>query len=133
MLSLMLTMVWVGDVLAQASTQTSQDSICGGTVRPRRDSYLIQAFPSPAKSGETVLVQYYNHNPEEISIRVVDVLDRLVTPVETQPRTFTANGLHSFGLSTRGLASGMYFIRLTSYTSAGAVNQIDESRFLILH
>jgi hypothetical protein len=119
-----------GDVVAQ--TPSDQDSICGGFVRPRRDAFLIQTFPSPAKAGEPFTVQFYNHAEKEISLRVVDVLDRTI--LQLQERATTPAGLHKFLKDqSRDLATGMYFVRLTTYTPTGAIEQVQDSRLVILH
>jgi len=109
------------------------DSLAGGTVRPRRDTYIIEAFPSPAVSGQSVTIQYYNHVPMETELRVVDLLDRMVTSIELQPRALTPNGLHSFRLSTSGLSAGLYFIRLTTFALDGSVELVQDSRFVVAH
>ena len=128
-------MLALSDVKAQTalpdSTSGSQDSTCGGVLRPRRETYIIEAFPSPAKVGQTITIQYYNHNPDIVMVRVVDILDRTIQTL--QPQQLMPNGLHVFPFSTRGLASGMYFIRLTNYTSDGSINTQQDSRFIILH
>ncbi len=116
------------------STGGSQtDSLCGGTVRPRRSTFVIEAFPSPAVLGARVTIQYYNNNPEVIALRVVDLLDRTIASGDLQTKSLTPNGLHTFSLPTRGLATGMYFIRLTTYTATGSVDQVQNSRFVIVH
>jgi hypothetical protein len=110
------------------------DSLTGGTPRPRRGAYLIDAFPSPAPIGENVVIQYYNHTPMVTMLRVVDVLDRSVAtdPFPLQSQQLVPNGLHRYSLSTTALAAGVYFIRLTTYTSTGDIDQVQDSRFMIV-
>ncbi len=113
------------------SAQT--DSLCGGPIRPRRGTYLVETYPSPAMHGQSVTIQYYNLDPQVIGLRVVDILDRTVTSGELQTASLTAGGLHTFAFSSQGLATGTYFIRLTIYTSTGALDQVQDSRFVIIH
>ena len=120
-------------VAANATAQPnggSQDSSATGALRPRWDSYLIQTFPSPAKAGDQITVQFYNHRSETLTCRVFDMANRLI--LELWPKQFTQNGLHSFPIPANSLATGTYFIRLTTYTAAGAEDIVDNSRFVIV-
>ena len=113
------------------------DSTTVGPLRPRRETYIIEPFPSPSMRGQPINVAYYNHNPEETSLRIVDVNDKTV--IELQPRQFVENGVHSYVLNPRRLTnggrltSGVYFIRLTTYTSTGSQKQVQDSRFIVVH
>ena len=125
-----------------SSTVTQNDSLSGGSIdsltggipRPRRGAYIIDAYPSPASLGETIVIQYYNHNAAVTMLRVVDFLDRSVStdPFPLQSQQLVPNGLHRFTLSTSTLAAGVYFIRLTTYTSTGDIDQVQDSRFMIV-
>ncbi len=118
---------WCADLLAQTG---SQDSVLGGQVRPRRETYIIESYPSPVKVGQTVNISYYNHNSQETALFVVDVNDKVVR--ELQPRKLTPNGVHKFELPITGLASGAYFVRLKTYSSTGSLDQVQDSRFLVI-
>jgi hypothetical protein len=114
-----------------SSTAVSQDSSGSGTLRPRWGSYLIQTFPSPAKSTSQITIQFYNHNDEVLMCQVFDAADRLMLVV--QPKQMTAGGLHTFLIPASSLASGMYFIRLTTFTASDNEDVVDNTRFLIIH
>ena len=115
-----------------ASAQNgSQDTSFGGGIRPRRETYIIEPYPSPAATTKPINIAYYNHNSEETALRIVDVLDRTV--IDLQPRQFVENGTHKFTISPRSLASGTYFIRLTTYTSTGSQKQVQDLRFIVVH
>jgi hypothetical protein len=116
---------------ALAQDGGSQDSSSGGELRPRRDTYIIESFPSPAMHGVTVNISYYNHNPQETALYVVDVNDKVVK--ELQPREMVPNGVHKFQFSTRSVSTGSYFVRLRTYTSTGAEEKVQDSRFLVTH
>ncbi len=119
----------IGALSAEAQP-TSQDSTCG-VLRPRRETYIIVPYPSPAKHGQTMSIQYYNHNPEQTSLSIVDVNDRPI--VELQPKQLMQNGIHAFDFRTNTVASGVYSIRLTEYTSDGSKLQVQDSRFIVAH
>lgn len=124
-----------GAIYAQNSG--GDDSTTIASLRPRRETYIIEPFPSPSMRGQPINIAYYNHNPEETSLRIVDVNDKTV--IELQPRQFVENGIHSYVLNPRRLpngsklTSGAYFIRLTTYTSTGSKKQVQDSRFIVVH
>lgn len=120
-------LLWCADVWAQTG---SQDSVLGGQVRPRRETYIIESYPSPVKVGQVVNISYYNHNPQETALYIVDVTDKVIR--ELQPRALTPNGVHKFELPVTGLATGAYFVRLKTYTSTGSLEQTQDSRFLVI-
>src|SRR5206468_2449688 len=74
---------------------TDQDSVCGGFIRPRRESFLIQAFPNPVQRGGNVNIYFYNHQEDEISVELLDLLDRPIKIL--QARKKTSNALHNLG------------------------------------
>lgn len=118
-------------IAADAFAQTgSQDSVLGGQVRPRRETYIIESYPSPVKVGQVVNISYYNHNPQETALIVVDVNDKVVR--ELQTRKLMPNGVHKFEVPITGLATGAYFVRLKTYTSTGSLDQTQDSRFLVI-
>ena len=112
---------------AQSSTQ---DSVVSGTLRPRWDTYLVGVFPTPAKFGAKISVQFYNHNPETIAVRVFDLACREI--LELQPQQSTAAGLHTIEIPPFTLSSGTYFLRLTTFTATGAENIVDNARFVVI-
>jgi hypothetical protein len=120
-------LVWCADLRAQTG---SQDSVLGGQVRPRRETYIIESYPSPVRVGQVVNISYYNHNQEELSLCVVDVNDKIVK--ELHPRKLTPNGVHKYELSVTGLATGAYFVRLKTYSSTGSLDKTQDSRFLVI-
>lgn len=116
---------------AYAQNSGGQDTLGGGIERPRRETYIIETYPSPAYPSQSVNIAYYNHNPEETSLCIVDVNDKTV--VELQPRQFVQNGIHRYTIKSRTLTSGTYFIRLTTYTSTGSKKEVQDSRFIVVH
>ncbi|MBS1904564.1 MAG: hypothetical protein JSS75_12725 [Bacteroidetes bacterium] len=118
-------------MLQAQPTSGTQDSVLGGPLRPRRDTYIIVPFPSPARQGVTMTIQYYNHNAERTSLRIVDINDRTV--VELQPDETAPNGIHSFPFNTATVATGTYFIRLTRYGVDGSQVEVQDERFIIIH
>jgi len=120
-------------VYAPARAQSgagSQDSSVTGVVRPRWGSYLIETFPSPAKASDDITVQFYNHNDETLTCRVFDVTCREMLVL--QPKQLTVAGLHTFTIPGHRLSTGIYFIRLTTYTASGAEDIVDNSQFAVV-
>jgi hypothetical protein len=124
-----------GLVLTDASAQHTrveeepvQDSI--PAPRPRRETFIIETYPSPAMRGQKINIAYYNHNPEETKLRIVDFADKTIE--ELQPRQFMPNGLHRF-TPKKKLPSGVYFVRLTTYTTTGEEKEVLDSRFIVVH
>ena len=76
-------------------------------------------------------IQYYNQNPEQTSLTIVDINDRPI--LELQPKQLMQNGVHSFDFRTNTVASGVYYIRLTEYSSDGSKLQVQDSRFIVAH
>ena len=119
--------------LASAQAPGGQDSTGTGipALRPRRDTYIIVPYPSPARHGQTMKIQFYNHVAQEVSLRIVDLNDKTV--VVLQPQKTLPNGIHSYDFPTNSAATGTYFIRLTTYSSTGSQNLVQDSRFIVLH
>ena len=129
-LALFVSVAASSSALAQSGAG-SQDSSVSGPLRPRWGTYLIETFPSPAKAGQQVTIQYYNHNDEVLMCQIFDATDRLI--LDVQPKQMTKAGLHTFVIAADKLSTGMYFIRLTSFTASNNEDVVDNSRFLIVH
>lgn len=120
-------LMWSTELFAQTG---SQDSVLGGQVRPRRETYIIESYPSPVRAGQTVNISYYNHNAQETALYVVDVNDKVVR--ELHPRKLMPNGIHKFVMPITGLPAGAYYVRLKSYNTTGSLEQTQDSRFLVI-
>lgn len=128
---LLLTISMIPELSRAQPTSGTQDSVLGGGLRPRRDTYIIVPFPSPARRGVTMTIQYYNQNPERTSFRIVDINDRTIA--ELQPDELSPSGTHTFDFHTISVSTGAYFIRLTRYTVDGAQLEVQDQRFIVLH
>ena len=118
-------------VQAQGSGGQDSTGLSGPDLRPRRDTYIIETFPSPARHGQTIKIRIYLHNPEMVSLRVVDINDKPVRELQ-KPETL-ANGIHEYDFPTYLVATGTYHIRLIRYTTTGSENTTQDSRFIVLH
>jgi hypothetical protein len=118
-------------VYAQDSGGQDSTGLPGIGLRARRDTYIIETFPSPARRGQTIAIQFYNHNPQQLSLRIVDINDKTIKIL--QPQAMLANGIHSYQFPTNLVATGTYHIRLTTYSSTGAQSLVQDSRFIVLH
>ena len=118
---------------AWAQDSGSQDStgLASPALRPRRDTYIIVPYPSPAMHGVTMNIQVYNHNPQQLSVRIEDVTGKLIQ--ELQPPEMKDRGIHSYPFQTSRVSAGTYHIRLITYTSGGAQDMIQDSQFIVVH
>jgi hypothetical protein len=116
---------------AQSSGGQDSTGLSSNDLRPRRETYIIETYPSPARHGQTIKIRIYNHNPQMLSLHVVDINDKIVAELQT-PETL-ANGVHEYDFHTNLVATGSYHIRLTTYTSTGSENVTQDSRFIVLH
>lgn len=119
--------------LASAQTPGGQDSTGTGVpaLRPRRDTYIIVPFPSPATHGQTMKIQIYNHDAQELSVQIVDLNGNTIAML--QPQQMLPNGIHSYDFPTASVSTGTYYIKLVTYSSTGSQNLIQNSRFIVLH
>ena len=70
----------------------------------------VNVFPNPASTGGTVTVSYYLMAGTTVSVAVVDVLGRAVTPlIQAQQQ---AAGPQALVLSAAGLRAGLYTVRV---------------------
>ncbi len=133
--SVILLLLTIQSAALAQSGAGSQDSAASGHLRPRWGSYLIESFPSPAKSTEDVTIQFYNHTDETLSCMIFDMncRDMLLEPkLVLQPKEQVSAGLHTFTIHANALSTGCYFVRLTTYTASGAENIVDNARFVIV-
>lgn len=72
---------------------------------------LLGTFPNPARSQATI--RYAVTEPQEVSLRLYDVLGRQVKTVVAQ----TKEGRHKTQMDVSGLSSGTYFLRLKTEDS----------------
>src|SRR5688500_20232132 len=79
-----------GAIYAQNSG--GDDSTTIASLRPRRETYISELFPSPSMRGQPLKIAYYNHQPEETSLRIVDCNDETVMVL--QLRQCVEYGIH---------------------------------------
>jgi hypothetical protein len=130
-LILLGTLLTAAPLLAQESGGQDSTGLDGTALRPRRDAYIIEPFPSPARHGQTVKVQIYLHFAQQVSLRIVDINDKTVKIL--QPLEMLSNGIHTYDFPTNPIATGSYHIRMVTYTSTGSENVTEDSRFIVLH
>lgn len=122
----------IGATAAQAQAGAgSQDSVIVGKLRPRWGTYLIETYPSPAKAGSSITVQLYNHNDDVLECAVYDFAGRKMKVL--YEKGSIAAGLHKFVFNANGLSTGVYFVRLATYTSSNALNTVSSTKFEIVH
>lgn len=101
------------------------------TLRPRWGTYIVGVFPSPARAGQPITVQTYNHTSIELSLKVYDMSGRDV--LDLLPQQTMPAGLQTRTISPFQLSSGAYLVKLVTYTASGATDIVDEAHFLIAH
>jgi hypothetical protein len=116
---------------ASVKAQAANDTSCVSPLRPRYGTYLIQTFPNPSSSRSPVTIQFYNHNPEIIAVKIFDLRNSLIMVLHEKQQT--DRGLHTYTIQPGRIASGTYYIRLTTYTASGAELTTDNARFVIVH
>lgn len=94
---------------------TLQSGLAGG------DPVLISAFPNPATDKATI--SYWLAVPGEYGITVLDISGKEVLPVYSG---WLKAGAHSIAIDCKSLASGMYFIQLTTGQAEYKTNLIIE-------
>ncbi len=129
-LFVILLLVVAMPALAQSGAG-SQDSSIIGHLRPRWGSYLVSAYPSPARANQAITVQVYTHTDEVFECRVFDSAGRDIYVL--QAKQSTPAGLHNFIIPPFTLPSGAYMVQLITYTASGATNVVDYMRFSIIH
>lgn len=114
-----------------AQAQAANDTSCVSPLRPQYGTYLIQTYPNPSSSRSPVTIQFYNHNPEILSVKIYDLRNSLILVLHEKQQT--DRGLHTYTIQPGRMASGTYYIRLTTYTASGAELSRDNARFVIVH
>jgi glucuronoarabinoxylan endo-1,4-beta-xylanase len=97
-------------VMAPRSVCTLVTSVRTGVIRERImevSSAQLACYPNPVNSSLTIA--YRIGNSGKISLRVFDLLGREVVVLLN---TFVEAGSHTISLDRRGMASGIYFVRL---------------------
>ncbi len=116
--------------VAEAQSGGGQDSSQAGILRPRRGTYQVQAYPSPAKSGETITISFFCINPDVVSFVIYDMLNKVVMTL--QEKGDAPSGLSTFQIPANKLMTGSYVARLTNYTPSGAENTVEDERFVVV-
>jgi hypothetical protein len=130
LLAVFLFLIAPSIAMGQDTTVVRSDTVgAGGELRPRRGTYIIETYPNPAHFGQNIIIQFYNHNPQDLACDIMDLHGRVVYPV--QARALIPNGLHRLSLPSHKLSSGVYFIRLRTYTPAGKLDEVQSYRFMI--
>ncbi|HEX5316241.1 MAG TPA: T9SS type A sorting domain-containing protein [Candidatus Kapabacteria bacterium] len=128
---MVLFLAWCAPSAAHAQSGAgSQDSLAH-TLRPRWGTYIVGVFPSPARAGQLITVQTYNHTSIELSLKVYDMSGRDV--LDLLPQQTMPAGLQTRTISPFQLSSGAYLVKLVTYTASGATDIVDEAHFLIAH
>lgn len=93
--------------------------------------YPIEIYPSPAKYGQPVNINFTNLNPEIIQVQVLDEGGNIVE--ELQKKILTASGKHSLVYHSEKYSSGNFFLRFTAYAQNEQVLYRQDEHFVVSH
>jgi hypothetical protein len=77
-----------------------------GVVQRSNVNWTI--FPNPA--GETIQIEYFLHEAQNISIEILDVTGKIVTSI---PPKRVEPGIHKESLTMNNYSRGLYFVKLS--------------------
>jgi hypothetical protein len=92
--------------------------------------YPLDIYPSPARFGQPVTIDFSNSVPEIIAVEVFDESSNLVA--ELQKKQLTGAGKHSLIYLSERYATGNYFLRLMAYSQDGQVIYQQDARFVVI-
>ncbi|MFL5729563.1 MAG: T9SS type A sorting domain-containing protein [Cytophagaceae bacterium] len=81
-------------------------------IAAENSSAGLYVFPIPVKKGENVEFDFNNDIPETLTIEAFDNLGRIVQQSSVEAEV----GLNKVQISTSGLASGAYYVKITGST-----------------
>jgi hypothetical protein len=92
--------------------------------------YAVDVYPSPAKYGQPVNIDFTNSMPEIIAVQVLDEGGNIVT--ELQQKQLTGAGKHSLTYISNNYTTGNYFLRFFSYAQNGQVLYKQDAHFIVI-
>ncbi len=85
---------------------------------PLPESFYLQAYPNPLYGPRNLKIVYQLNKPENVCIKVYDILGRHVT---TLARQRIRRGKHHVEWGSQGIPSGVYFISVTAENRGEAI------------
>jgi hypothetical protein len=93
--------------------------------------YPIEIYPSPAKYGQLVNINFTNSIPEIIGAQVLDEGGNIVT--DLLKKELTGSGKHTLIYPSGKYASGSFFLRISSYSQDSQVLCKQDEHFVVAH
>jgi hypothetical protein len=93
--------------------------------------YPVELYPSPAKYGQPVNINFTNSIPEIIGVQVLDEGGNIVT--EIQKKQLTGSGKHSLIYNSDRYVSGSFFFRFSAYSQDDQVLYRQDEHFVVAH
>ena len=93
--------------------------------------YPVEIYPSPAKYGQPVNINFTNQVPEIIAVQVLDEGGNIVT--DLQKKQLTGSGKHSLVYNSDKYISGNFFLRFTSYSQDNQILYRQDEHFVVAH
>ncbi len=97
----------------------------------QHEVYPLEIYPSPAKFGQPVNINFTNALPEFIAVQVIDEGGNIVT--DLQKKTLTGSGKHSLVFHSDKFLTGSFFLRFTAYSSGGQETYKQDAHFIVIH
>ncbi len=95
------------------------------------ETYPVDIYPSPAKFGQAVNINFTNSFPEYIAVQVLDDGGNIVT--DLQKKQLTGNGKHSLIYNSDRYSAGSYFLRFTVYSTGDQITYKQDNHFVVIH
>ena len=95
------------------------------------ESYPVDIYPSPAKFGQAVNINFTNSLPEFIAVQVLDEGGNIVT--DLQKKQLTGSGKHSLIYNSDKYSAGSYFLRFTVYSTGDQIMYKQDNHFVVVH
>ena len=93
--------------------------------------YPIEIYPSPAKYGQPVNINFRNSLPETIGVQVLDEAGNIVT--ELQKKELMGSGPHTLTYNSDKYVAGNFFLRFTAYSQNDQVIYRQDEHFVVAH
>ena len=100
----------------EAVVSVESDASNGRDLLP--ESFNLQAYPNPLYGRQNLKIVYQLNKPENVYIKVYDILGRHVT---TLARQRIPRGKHNVEWDSHGIPSGVYFISVTTENRREAI------------
>ncbi len=93
--------------------------------------YPVDIYPSPARFGQPVNINFTNSLPEIIGVQVLDEGGNIIT--DLQRKQLTGSGQHSLVFVSDKYVSGNFYLRFTAYSQGDQLLYRQDEHFVVAH